>query len=175
VLRRSLRAHGYPRPAAAHLREAIKTYCAVGQKYWHVEEDAAPALQILKDKGCRLGIISNAPDDNDVQTLVDNAHLRSFFDFVLTSARVKVRKPNPKIFRAALDYWGARQGQTVMVGDMVKADVAGANRLAIASVWIPRRTDTPENHAAALIDCPNATIYALSELPSLLESWPAGK
>lgn len=171
----ALRAHSRPRLPAGHLREALRALYGVTQKYWHVEPDAATTLQLLRAKGCRLGIISNAPDDDDVQALVENAQLKVFFDFVLTSAKAKVRKPNPSIFEAALAYWGARPEQVVMVGDTVTADVAGANRLRIASVWILRRADTPENHAAVKMHRPDATIQALSELPSLLEDWPANR
>ena len=161
------------RPPAGHLRAALKALYGVTQKYWQVEPDAAAALQLLRAKGCRLGIISNAPDDDDVQALVNNAQLRVFFDFVLTSAKAKVRKPAPSIFKAALAYWGAKPEQVVMVGDTVTADVAGANQMGIASVWILRRADTPENHAGAKTHRPDATIQALSELPSLLVNWPA--
>ena len=169
----ALPAHS-PQPPAGHLRQALKRMYAVSQKYWHVEPDAAAALQALREMGCRLGIISNAPDDDDVQTLVDNARLRAFFDFVLTSAKAKIRKPDSRIFIEALALLGARPDQAVMIGDTIAADVAGAKRVGIASVWIPRRKDTPENRAAAVEHCPDATINALSEVPALLRNWPSG-
>ena len=59
-----------------------------------------------------------------------------------------------------------------MVGDTVLADIAGANGLGIASVWITRRNDTPENRFEAARFPPSATLYALNELPDLLENWP---
>ncbi len=173
AIAQALRAGRRQRVPAGHLREALRALYGVTQQYWHVEPDAAATLQLLRAKGCRLGIISNAPDDDDVRALVENAQLKEFFDFVLTSAKAKVRKPAPSIFEAALAHWGARSDQAVMVGDTVTADVAGANRLGIASVWICRRADTPENHAAAKMHRPDATVQALSELPLLLEGWPA--
>ena len=172
VLKEALRAHGYPGPSAEHLRQALKVLYGVTQANWHTEQDAAPTLETLRASGCRLGILSNAADDEDVQTLVDNSRLRSYFDFVLTSARSGVRKPSPRIFEEALSFWGARPEQTVMVGDTVTADIAGANTLGMASVWILRRADTPENRSAAKQHIPGAVIYALSELPALLENWP---
>jgi HAD superfamily hydrolase (TIGR01662 family) len=175
VLEHALREHSYPRPPVEHLRQALKVMYAVTQAHWHVEQDAAPVLQALRARGHRLGIVSNASDDDDVQTLVDNAQLRPYFDFILTSAKVEVRKPGSRIFKEALAYWDAQPEQAVMIGDTVTADVAGANQLGIASVWILRRADTPENHAAARQHRPGATIYALSELPALLERWPEGK
>jgi HAD superfamily hydrolase (TIGR01662 family) len=171
VLEAALRAHSLPAPAPDVMRQALRVLYGVTQAHWRREEDAIPALRELLARGCRLGIVSNAADDEDVQTLVDNAGLRSYFDFILTSARAGVRKPSPRIFQQALAFWNAAPEQTVMVGDTVAADVAGANALGIASVWIVRRGDTPENRAAARQTPPGAAIYALSELPALLEQW----
>lgn len=171
VLEQALLAHGMPKPSAEHLRDALKELYCVTQEHWHVEDDAAAVLETLRARGARLGIISNASDDDDVQTLVDNADLRGYFDFIISSAAVGVRKPHPKIFDLALAHWGARPDQAVMVGDTVSADVAGAIRAGIANVWITRRNNTPENHAAAQEYPPDATIAALSELPDLLEHW----
>lgn len=171
VLEQVLRARSVPMPPKEHLRDALKSLYLVTQSHWHVEADAAPMLEALRSGGARLGIVSNASDDHDVQTLVDNAGLRGYFDFIISSAAVGVRKPHPKIFELALSQWGARPEQAVMVGDTVSADVAGANRSGIASVWITRRNDTPENRAAARETPPDATITALSELPGLLANW----
>jgi len=175
VLQETLRAHSYPQPPTEHLRQALKVLYGVTQQHWLVEQDAAPTLEALLASGHRLGIISNASDDEDVQTLVDNAGLRQYFEFVLTSARSGMRKPSPAIFEEALSFWGAAPDQAVMVGDTVSADVAGANAIGMASVWILRRADTPENRKAAKEHVPGAVIYALSELPDLLERWPDHK
>jgi HAD superfamily hydrolase (TIGR01662 family) len=171
VLKQALRAHSVPDPSPEHLRQALDAFYKVTQQYWHREPDAVPMLEALRARGCRLGIISNASDDEDVQALIDKTNLRPYFDFILTSAVAGVRKPNPKIFEQALNFWGARPEQVVMVGDLVDADVVGANQLGMASVWIPRRADTPENRAAAASSPPDAVINALSELPGVLESW----
>ncbi len=172
VLREALRDHSYPEPPQEHLTQALKVMYAVTQNYWHREQDAIPTLEALRANGHRLGIVSNAADDADVQTLVDNAELRPYFDFILTSARAGVRKPTPLIFEQALAFWNAHPDQAVMIGDTLSADVVGANQLGIASVWIMRRADTPENRASAKELHPGAIVYALSELPDLLANWP---
>lgn len=172
VMREALRAHSYPEPPGEHMKMALKAMYAVSQKYWHVESDAAPVLETLRERGHKLGIVSNASDDADVQTLVDNASLRGYFDYILTSAVAGYRKPNAEIFRQALSHWGADPRKAVMVGDIVSADVVGAKQLGISSVWITRRNDTPENRALAAEISPDAVIFALSELPDLLQNWP---
>jgi HAD superfamily hydrolase (TIGR01662 family) len=171
VLDEALRAHGLESVSEAHQLDVLRAFYRVTQAHWHLEADAVPMLEALLARGCRLGIVSNASDDEDVQTLIDNAGIRPYFDVIVTSAKAGVRKPNPRIFQMALARWDARPQQAVMVGDLVLADVVGANALGIASVWIPRRADTPENRAAAEENQPGAVIQSLAELPLVLERW----
>jgi putative hydrolase of the HAD superfamily len=140
----------------------------VSQSQWQVEADAAAMLEALRAAGCRLGIVSNASDDEDVQILVDQAEIRPYFDFILTSAVAGYRKPSPHIFRQALAFWGARPEECVMIGDTLTADVVGANGMGIASVWITRRAGSADPEADRVLYNPTYTIEALSDLPSIL-------
>lgn len=163
---------GYPDVPESHLRQALADMYAVSQAHWQLEEDAFSTLQRLKKQGYRLGLISNAADDADVQTLIDRHDLRHFFELILVSAAVGLRKPHPYIFQIALDHWEADPRQTAMVGDTLGADILGANRLGIASIWITRRADTPENRDHEATIRPTAVISALEELPDLLLELP---
>jgi len=169
ILRNLLVEWGYPEVPDQILRQALKAMYAVSQAHWHVEPDAVPTLKKLQERGYRLGLISNAADDNDVQTLVDKAEIRSFFDKILTSAGEGIRKPNPHIFQKLLDYWDLPPMQVAMVGDTLGADVLGAKNAGLFSIWITQRSDTPANQAHADTIHPDATINALSELPGLLD------
>ena len=164
ILRDALARHSIPTARAEDIQLALKNMFAVSQNHWHVEEDAASTLKALRASGRHLGIVSNAVDDTDVQTLVDKAEIRPYFDFILSSAAVGFRKPGPEIFSRALAYWDARPEQAIMVGDTLGADVLGANNLGIASVWISRRVDTPENRAALAAIKPGWVIDLLDQL-----------
>ena len=161
-------AHGYPGVPEATLRQVLATMYAVSQAHWHVEEDAAPTLEVLRQAGYRMGIVSNAGDDQDVKTLIDKAHLRGYFDIILSSAAVGIRKPDPQIFHLALAQWGCPPNQAVMVGDTLGADVLGAHNAGMPGIWISRRVDTPANRAKLATITPDAIITALGELPELL-------
>jgi FMN phosphatase YigB (HAD superfamily) len=54
-----------------------------------------------------------------------------------------------------------------MVGDTLSADIAGAAKLGIYSIWITRRTQMPPD--GELVIQPQAIISSLKELPSLLK------
>jgi HAD superfamily hydrolase (TIGR01549 family) len=170
VLRTLLDERGFSQVPEPTLRLALDAMYAVTQTRWKVEPDAVPMLAELKDQGYRLGLISNAGDDDDVQVLVDQAQLRPYFDTIVTSAALGIRKPNPRIFHEVLAPWGIPPARAAMVGDTLGADVLGAQNAGIFSIWITRRADTPANRAHADTIQPDAILATLAELPPLLRS-----
>jgi FMN phosphatase YigB (HAD superfamily) len=99
---------------------------------------------------------------------VDKAGLRSYFQVILSSASLGIRKPNPSIFRAVLERLGVSPAQAVMVGDSLGADILGAHNAGMRAIWITRRAATPANRAHEDTIRPDAIISTLSELPALL-------
>ncbi len=171
ILTGLLHDYGYENIPAGALRPAIDAMYAVSQRHWILEDDTIPTLNELRDQGYRIGLISNAADDKDVQTLVDIRGLRSFFDVVVVSAGVGIRKPSPEVFRMALRRWGAEPRQAVMIGDTLNADVLGAQNVGMASIWITRRGLREDNFAIQEIVRPDVSIATLSELPGVLSRW----
>lgn len=169
ILRTLLDENGFSQVPDELVNSALKTMYSFSQKHWHIEEDAKPTLDKLQNDGYHLGIISNAADDIDVQTLVDNVGIRSYFDVVISSAGVGIRKPNPRIFNITLNTWGISSDRAAMVGDTLGADILGAQNAGIFAIWITRRADSPENKAHQDTIQPDATIGTLSELPDLLD------
>lgn len=171
ILRRTL-LEFYPQPVPIEdMRLAINALYAISEKYWFIEEDTQPLLEKLKAQGYRLGLVSNAADAQDVNNLVTCGNLRPFFDQVIISAEFGLRKPHPKIFRKALSFWQARPEETVMVGDTLNADIAGAQGLKIPAVWITRRVDISTSRRDYPAIDPDASIRALAELPDVLQKW----
>lgn len=166
IVRGLLTDQGYAEIPEPVLQRAIRAMYAVSQAHWQREADALPTLQTLCEQGYRLGMISNAGDDQDVQMLVDQAGLRSYFEVILTSAAQGIRKPNPRIFQQALQHWGAPPEKAVMVGDTLGADILGARNTGMSSVWITRRASPNQPHQDTIF--PDARVETLSELPELL-------
>jgi len=148
---------------------ARRAFYAVTQNHWLPEMDAVPTLQILRQQGYPLGIISNAADDWDVQTLVDKAGVRPYMDFVISSAAFGQRKPAAAIFHAALARWNISPIRAMMVGDTLNADILGANRLGMVSVWITRRVDLSRFSVVSEGVKPDWIIHTLEELLALPE------
>ena len=163
LLRDVLKGLGYADLPDSGIDAARRAFYSATQNRWLPEMDAVPTVQMLWDGGYRMGIISNAADDWDVQTLVDKVGIRPYMDFVLTSAAFGQRKPSPSIFRAALAYWGLPPENVAMIGDTLNADILGANQVGMLSVWITRRVTSLEQQKNDRIQ-PDAVIEELGEL-----------
>ena len=148
------------------LRVALRAMFTVTQTNWLAEADAIPTLDRLKSAGLRLGLISNASDDDNTQALIDKGGLRVYFEYVMSSARFGRRKPDPAIFRAALAHFGVLPEAAAMVGDNYEADIAGAQAVGMQGIWITRRASSPLPVPSQIK--PDAVIATLQEIPALL-------
>ena len=167
VLRDVLKDKGYGNIPERIVRNALDQLFAVTQTNWTLEGDTLPTLQRLEDNGYRMGLISNAGDDQDVQQLARRFEIAQYFDFILTSAACSYRKPHKRIFELALSNWYFLPSEAVMVGDNLDADVRGAQSVGLFAVWLSRRAGEPTDDQRSIK--PDASLAALSELPAFLD------
>jgi putative hydrolase of the HAD superfamily len=99
-------------------------------------DDVRPALDELAGRGIILGLVSNFEPWLDEVLALQGIDGR--FAAVAVSGKLGVAKPDPRIFKAALDQAGADPGATVHVGDQLINDVAGAAAAGITPVLIDR-------------------------------------
>ena len=87
-------------------------------------------LEVLRDRGLKLGLVSNAIDPPDLlhRDLADFG-VAERLDVAVFSSEVGRRKPDPAIFRRALDALGVAPENALMVGDKVAIDIAGGKAL----------------------------------------------
>lgn len=149
------------------LKAGLRSMYAVTQANWHVEDDALETVKTLHQQGFRLGVVSNGADDENTYVLLDKTGLRPYFEFILSSATFGRRKPDPGIFQVALSYFKVAPGETVMVGDTLDADIEGANKVGIFSIWITRRAGEGQSLDGQIR--PGAQVRRLSEIPALLK------
>lgn len=165
VLQKLLHRSGVNLPIG-QARAALNALYAITQKNWLLEEDALNTLERLKSQGYRLGLISNASDAEDVRSLLAQHQLTGYFDPILISAEIGMRKPHPYIFQMALALSKTTAQQAAMVGDSLKADIAGAHGMGMTAIWITRRVENPALQGDTR---PDACVASLAELPARLE------
>jgi len=167
VLLDLLKDKGYTNVPDEIIRQALDSLFAITQNNWILEDDAKPTLKKLEADGYRLGLISNAGDDKDVQQLVQRFEIASYFDFIVTSAAYSYRKPHRRIFELAIANWYFLPSESVMVGDNLDADIGGAKNAGLYAVWISRRAGSSSEDQPRVQ--PDASISTLAELPALLD------
>ncbi|MEP6688987.1 MAG: HAD-IA family hydrolase, partial [Gemmatimonadales bacterium] len=92
------------------------------------------ALARLRTAGLRLGVVSNS--DGRVAEALEAAGLLEYFDVVVDSTLAGVEKPDPAIFRAALDALEVPPAAALYVGDLYEVDVVGAHAAGIPAVLL---------------------------------------
>lgn len=92
-----------------------------------------PVLEALR-RDHRLGVVSNFY--GNLESVLRSEGLRELFDVVADSGAVGFEKPDPRLFRHALDALGAAPSRCLMVGDSVPRDMRGAESLGLAHALI---------------------------------------
>lgn len=168
VLRNTLAETGVHHLPASSLRRALDAMYAVSEAHWFLEEETPELLDTLRSQGYRMGIISNAGDADNANHLIDRYSLRGYFEQVIISAEMGIRKPCTQIFQAALDRYGVEAGRAVMIGDTLDADILGANQMGICSLWVTRRVSNPAALSARLAIDPVLQVSNLRDIPQAL-------
>jgi putative hydrolase of the HAD superfamily len=150
---------GIPRSPAtvAALREV---------KAWHdrhclwedVPEGVRPSLERLRAAGLGLAVVSNT--NGTLRHLFDRLGLTSAFDTILDSTVEGIEKPDPRIFRLALERLGEKAEMALHVGDVYYVDVVGARAAGIRPILVDEAGLYPE------ADCPR--VRSLAELAAHL-------
>lgn len=120
----------------------------------HVGPDVVPTLKAIRAGGLKLGIVSNAAYlPRLMRRQVERLGLLPYFDGITFSSEIGWRKPHPAIYQDALVKLGADPAATVFVGDRVKEDVQGPQRLGMKAILLRewRQEDDPNGLADFVI------------------------
>jgi putative hydrolase of the HAD superfamily len=100
--------------------------------------DSREALTYLKEK-YHLHIITNGFEEVQ-QKKLDSCDLRKYFTTITTSEEAGVKKPETGIFELALEKAGAKAQESLMIGDDLQVDMAGARLIGMDTLFFnPQR------------------------------------
>lgn len=144
---------------ACALLEATYVSGAQGGKLAY--PDARPTLLALRARGFRLGMVTNrAFGGGRFRADLHEAGLDIGWDAEAVSVEVGFLKPHPALFEDALRKLGTAPGETLMVGNSLAEDIAGAQAVGMAAAW---RRSTPDADGVT----PDYTFDEVGELLSL--------
>lgn len=124
--RRRMIVFGIHPERAATLAPQVQQYMDSQEPESKLFPDAIPTIENFRQRGLKVGLVSNR--NNPIDELLVEMGLYEYLDFSLISGQVNTWKPNPAIFRYALQRSGTNPQETIYVGDNYFADVIGAQR-----------------------------------------------
>jgi putative hydrolase of the HAD superfamily len=104
---------------------------------WRLFEDTVPTLDALKQKGFRIGMISNW--DHRLMSIVSQLGLTPYFEHIFASSAVGTPKPGLRIFTMAIEAFGIAPDQGLHIGDSLEEDYYGAQRAGLQAVLLDRQ------------------------------------
>lgn len=111
----------------------------------------------LRERGYRVAVVSNS--DGTVAEALDAAGFGGLFELVTDSTNVGISKPDPRIFRMALDALEVAAGDAWYVGDSPYHDIGGARSAGLAGTVLidPLALGPPDQRS----------VRSIAELPDL--------
>ena len=148
---------GIPRTRRTDLAlDALRAYHAAENLWEHVPANVPSTLDALRAQGLQLVVVSNA--NGRLRRMFDRVGLTDHFNMVLDSHDWGVEKPDPALFRIALEQSCAGAAETVHVGDLYNVDVAGARAAGLAGAVLYDPAGLYPD-----VDCPR--VARLEDLP----------
>ena len=126
-------------------------------KYSVPEDCLIEVMEYLSGK-YKLGIVTNGSSHMQ-NSKIDALGIRRFFQTIVISAEVGIKKPDSEIFLLACEKLNIPASSALFIGDNFQFDVVGAANAGLSSIWL--------NKASVKDDYP-VTIKYLSELINLL-------
>ncbi len=143
------------RELAAHVSHA---YYRTWVSHLNLFPEVHEVLAALRGR-FRLGIVSNGPSDLQRYKL-KLFDLEHEFDPIVISGEVGIAKPDPKIFRYALELAKVSPSEALYVGDSPVYDIVGAKSVGMKMAWVNRNGLPVETLGAK----PDFVVYRLTEL-----------
>ena len=116
-------------------------------EYLHLYPHVLDALAMLREKGCRLWLLSNA---QAIFTAYELRHLGldAQFDGVLLSSDYGCRKPDNRFYQALLTTYGLDAAKCLMIGNDRQTDLAGAKLAGMSTLYMHTELTPPDQKEA---------------------------
>lgn len=123
--------------------------------------DTIEALDLLREQGWLLGVISNW--DDTLEEFLDRLEINRYFEVVVSSYRVGYEKPDVRIFEHALAVTGAHRESSWFVGDNLELDYEGARQAGLRTILVDY-----DGYYGELEQAPCPVVRSLKEAAQLI-------
>jgi len=128
-----------------------------------VREYAKELLLYLKNKGYKIGLVSNTSHGHVLRKILQKFGLYQYFDIMVFSDELGLRKPQPDIFNEALRLLNVKPEEAIHIGDNPELDVVAAKAANIYVIYLKQSNEPyPDG-----LPKPDAIATSLREVPSI--------
>jgi len=102
----------------------------------YLNPDAREALQWLKSRKKLIGLICNTglTPGIGLRRLLEKEKVAQYFDLMLFSEEIGIRKPDPRMFHLVAEKLGVSPSEAVHIGDNLKSDIWGAQKAGFRAI-----------------------------------------
>jgi putative hydrolase of the HAD superfamily len=149
-----------------HDEDLAKKASAHYSRQWELHQCLTQeAINVLQTLRCRYrtGLITNGPVDMQQQK-IDQFELHKLMDYPLCAQSFGPEKPAPEVFWHVAEKLGVASVDCIVVGDSLRADIAGAHNAGMRAIWIDHKVTTPTEEDPK----PEFTIHKLGDVLEIL-------
>ncbi|MBV9332798.1 MAG: HAD family hydrolase [Candidatus Eremiobacteraeota bacterium] len=149
-------------------QRSAERYNAYRIKYFTLFPGATDVLRSLRERGMKLGIVTNGLSETHREKIA-LLQISDYFDAIFLSDEVGMVKPDPLLFAHACRTLGGAPAHAAMVGDRYDRDIRGAMDAGLYTIWLNVRDEELPPGATP----PDATCSSIAEAGRILLE-PAG-
>lgn len=145
-------------------RTTARNYNEYRKKYFSLFPGAVEVLRTLRERGMKLGIVTNGFSETHREKIA-LLQIGEYFDAIFIADEVGMIKPDPLLFAHACTSMGSAPAHGAMVGDRYDRDVRGAAEAGLFTIWLNVRGEPLPPGAPP----PDATCESIVDVPAALE------
>ncbi len=154
---------------------AMTAYEEFWEPHTFTDPDVAPVFAGLRERGIRVGVLSNTIWARDYHERVfDRDGVGHLIDGAVYTSEIAHAKPHPEAFAAAVTAVGLDPDvdtpSCVYVGDRPYEDVHGAQRVGMRAVLVPH-SDIPADQQVPVDVHPDGVAHRLLDVLDLVDGW----
>lgn len=165
-----LKDYNLPEPRVTRIAELLTFFLETLFFQRTMRKEAPLVLEKIKEKGLKIGCISNIMGIMQVPYCLQSYGILEYFDTIVLSCVYGLRKPNPNIFHHAAKKVRVEPAQCIYVGDTISRDIIGSKNAGFGlSIQIPsfltKKNDTQIDSESIK---PDTVIQNLEQLIDIL-------
>ena len=158
-------------PADASRASALAAYRQFWEPHTVTDEQVRPLWEGLRERGIRVGILSNTIWSRDYHRGVfERDGVLDLIDADVYSSEIAWTKPHPQAFREAAAALGVDPAEAAYVGDRPFEDVHGSQVAGMRAIWVPHST-IPEAQQVSVEVVPDGVAHELLDILDIVDGW----